>query len=71
MCIRAWEAGQKPGTFDVFCRYPSQGKHGLFIEFRTPCRSPTPEQVEFMDEANLDGYEAKLAYPPSSLSPII
>jgi hypothetical protein len=62
MRLRAWREGAKKGTPDVFCRYPSQGKHGLYIEFKTPGRDATPEQKEFMREAIADGYEAKLVF---------
>ncbi len=43
-----------------FVRYPSQGKHGLYIEFKTPGREATPEQIDFMKEAEIDGYATAL-----------
>lgn len=62
MRLRAWKEGAKKGTPDVFVRYPSQGKHGLYIEFKTPGREATPEQIDFMKEAEIDGYATALVF---------
>ncbi len=62
MRLRAHAEGAKKGTPDVFVRYPAQGKHGLYLEFKTPGRQATPEQIDFMEEAKKDGYECALVF---------
>lgn len=51
--------GQMPGVWDVFVAIPSQGYHGMFIEFKRPPQSSaekrlTPAQVEFRERLKAD-----------------
>ena len=54
--------GLKAGVCDIFCAIPSNGKHGLFIEFKAGKNKPSPEQIEFINNMISQGYECIVCY---------
>jgi hypothetical protein len=50
--------GVRAGVPDLFLPIPCNGYHGLFIELKTPTGRPTPEQKQWIDALNEQGYKA-------------
>lgn len=50
--------GVRKGVVDLFLRWAVGEWHGLFIEMKKPGEKPTKEQLEFMEDARVDGYGA-------------
>lgn len=59
----AWmkDEGLKTGVLDVNLDWPSQGFHGLRIEFKLPGRKLTPEQREWVNRYREAGYVVCIA----------
>ena len=59
--MRAKQEGMLSGIGDVFVPYPSNGKHGLYIEFKSPLAPKRdwkkPDQVAFQEHCDKVGYE--------------
>jgi hypothetical protein len=55
-------AGLERGVPDVFLAYPSGARAGLFIEFKTRGRRPTPDQVRWHDRLRQHGYHVVTCY---------
>jgi hypothetical protein len=62
MRLRAWKEGCTAGTPDLFIPWPSQDKHGLFIEMKRHPNAPTAEQKTFLDAMAAHGYAAHVCY---------
>ena len=54
--------GVQRGIPDAFLPYPANGKHGLYIEFKNGTNKLTPEQKEFLETAEQNGYAVGVAY---------
>ena len=54
--------GVKKGVWDLFCCYPRNGFHGMYVEMKFGNNKLTPEQVEFGDTATAEGYLCRVAY---------
>jgi hypothetical protein len=54
--------GVTKGVFDIICLFPNKTKHGLVIEMKVGNNKLTPEQVNFMNCAIANGYEATVCY---------
>lgn len=53
------DEGVVPGVPDLFVPLARKGKHGLFIEMKAPKGAkPRPEQVEWLEFLNEEGYAA-------------
>ena len=55
--------GMRPGVSDVFVAYPSNGKHGLWLELKArnaagKYNKPTVPQLQFIDDMRKMGYTA-------------
>ena len=50
--------GLKRGVPDLFLPVARQGYHGLFIEMKRPGEKPRPEQVEWLEALQAQGYMA-------------
>ncbi len=53
---RMLDEGLRAGVADVFLPYPSNGLHGLYIEFKAGRNDCTPEQLAFGEAALEAGY---------------
>lgn len=54
--------GVQRGIPDSFLPYPANGKNGLYIEFKNGTNKLTPEQKEFLETAEQNGYAVGVAY---------
>lgn len=54
--------GVARGVPDLFVPTPRRGKHGLFIEMKTPKGRATPQQRDWLEFLSEKGYEAVLCY---------
>lgn len=59
--------GLRPGVPDIIGLLPRRGYHGLIIEHKSMQSSgkygkPSPEQLFYIEEAQKDGYFAKVTY---------
>lgn len=54
--------GMVNGASDLFLRVPRGGMHGLWIEMKTIVGKPSPDEVEFLHAAALDGYAGVVAH---------
>lgn len=54
---RAKLMGLWPGASDLFLPYPRAGYAGYWIELKRPGEIPRPNQVEFLDEMQKNGYK--------------
>lgn len=54
--------GVMAGVFDVFVAWPINGKHGLFIEFKTGKNSLTDAQKVFMRKMVTNDYSCCVCY---------
>lgn len=53
--------GVKPGVSDLFLSYPSNGKHGLYIEMKRRAKSQTSEeQTAWIKKQRRNGYAAEV-----------
>lgn len=53
--------GTSPGFPDLEIPLPCNGKHGLYIEFKTEKGSLSPQQREWLNYLNEQGYTAEVA----------
>jgi hypothetical protein len=60
--IRAWQEGVTSGVSDVFVPFPSQGFHGLFLEFKRQGGRVTSAQQEFLNTVRSRGYKAEVVF---------
>lgn len=61
MRIRAWSEGVTSGISDVFIPFPSNGFHGLYIEFKSPTGTLSKPQAEFLDCMASRGFKTQVA----------
>lgn len=54
--------GVKAGVPDLFVPVARRGFHGLFIEMKYGRNKTTPEQDEWLEKLNREGYLAKVCY---------
>ena len=54
--------GRKAGVLDVFIPVGTSSYHGLFIEFKSQGKKPTPEQKEMMTLWTERGYHCVVCY---------
>lgn len=54
--------GVKAGVPDLFCPVARRGYHGLFIEMKYGKNKTTPNQDEWLNDLNREGYLAKVCY---------
>lgn len=54
--------GVKKGVWDLFCCYPRNGFHGMYVEMKFGKNKLTPEQVEFGEFVAEQGYKTFVAY---------
>ena len=55
--------GLRKGVSDLFLAYPSNGKHGLWIEMkRKKCSVITDDQLKWIERMVSVGYSAEIAY---------
>lgn len=54
--------GVRKGVLDVMIAHPSNGLHGLFIEFKNKGRKPTPEQLDWIARLTAAGYQCAVCY---------
>jgi hypothetical protein len=60
--IRAWKEGMVSGVPDAFIPFPSNGLHGLFIEFKAKGGTLSLPQEEFLNYARSVGYKAEVVF---------
>ena len=60
--IRAWKEGMLPGVSDTFIPFPSNGFHGLFIEFKAQGGTLSMTQKAFLNYARSTGYKAEVVF---------
>lgn len=60
--IRAWKEGMVSGVPDVFIPFPSNGLHGLFIEFKAKGGTLSIPQEAFLNYARSTGYKAEVVF---------
>jgi len=60
--IRAWKEGVLSGVPDIFIPFPSNGLHGLFIEFKAKGGTLSLPQKEFINYARSTGYKAEVVF---------
>lgn len=53
--------GMSKGFPDLEIPLPCNGKHGLYIEFKTASGKVSPEQQAWLDRLNKSGYVAQVA----------
>lgn len=61
---RLKDEGVKKGVSDVFVSIPSNGKSGLYIEFKRPKGIVTDFQKEFMERMLKNGYHCVVCFSP-------
>jgi hypothetical protein len=54
--------GLKAGVPDICMAYPSNGLHGLYIEYKTTKGNPTKSQREWIARLDKNGYKAEICY---------
>ncbi len=57
--------GVRRGVPDIFIGFPSNGKHGLFLEFKYGNNNPTKEQIEWLQRLERNGYAVGVPYSVS------
>lgn len=62
MRLRAWREGVAAGVSDVFIPFPSNGLHGLFLEFKRPGGTLSMAQKEFLNTVRSRGYKAEVVF---------
>lgn len=60
MRLRAWKEGMCSGVSDVFVPFPSNGFHGLFIEFKSAKGTLSTEQEDFLNTVRSRGYRGEM-----------
>lgn len=54
--------GVKKGVWDLFCCYPRNGFHGMYVEMKYGKNKLTPEQETFRSHCEAQGYKTYVAY---------
>ena len=54
--------GVKKGVWDLFCCYPRNGFHGMFLEMKFGRNKLTEEQEAFRSHCEAEGYYCIVAY---------
>lgn len=54
--------GVKKGVWDLFCCYPRNGFHGMYIEMKFGRNKLTEEQEAFRSHCEAEGYYCIVAY---------
>lgn len=60
--IKAWREGVVAGTPDAFIPFPSNGFHGLFLEFKAKGGTLSLPQKDFLNYARSTGYKAEVVF---------
>ena len=60
--LRAWKEGVISGVADLCTPFPSQGFHGLWLEFKVKPNTPTDEQLKFGLAMQQHGYKYAVVY---------
>lgn len=54
--------GVKKGVWDIFCCYPRNGFHGMYVEMKFGKNKLTEEQEAFRNHCEAEGYCCVIAY---------
>ena len=60
--VKAKRAGMNKGFPDIFLPWPNKKNNGLFIELKIGNNKPSPEQVEYLNFLQSNGYSAHVCY---------
>ena len=62
LAVKLKKEGLRKGVSDIFLPVARGGYHGIFIEMKAIGGRPSPQQHEFTDFANKQGYKAIFCY---------